>query len=206
MRIRLACIVEGHGETSAVPVLLRRMAAAIKGSHIELQIPHPIRLPRSKLSMPGKLENAIQLAAAKVAPTGGLLILMDADEDCPATLAPALVARARAARADLTVAVVLPKREFESWFLASAESFRDRFRLPGDLHAPVDPEEIGGAKEWLRDRLASGNYSPTLDQPALAAIFDLQQARVAPSFDKLWREMERLLTVLGELQTPEPPA
>jgi hypothetical protein len=36
MKVRLACIVEGHGETSAVPVLLRRMAAAIKGSHIEL--------------------------------------------------------------------------------------------------------------------------------------------------------------------------
>ena len=130
---------------------------------------------------------------------------MDADDDCPATLAPALLARARTARADLPVAVVLPRREFESWFLASAESFRDRFRLPEDLHAPADPEEIGGAKEWLRDRLASGNYSPAVDQPALAAIFDLQQARVAPSFDKLWREMGRLLTVLGEPETAEPP-
>lgn len=204
MIVRIACIVEGHGETSAVPVLLRRIAAVI-GSHIDLQIPHPVRFPRSKLLIPGELEKAIELAAAKVAPAGGLLILMDADDDCPLKLAPPLLTRARTARADLPVAVVLPKREFESWFLASAESFRDRFRLPEDLHAPADPEEIGGAKEWLRERLASGNYSPTVDQPALAAIFDLQQARVAPSFDKLWREMERLLTVLGEPQTAEPP-
>lgn len=205
MIVRIACIVEGHGETSAVPVLLRRIAAVI-GSHIDLQIPHPVRFPRSKLLIPGELEKAIELAAAKVAPAGGLLILMDADDDCPLKLAPLLLTRARTARADLPVAVVLPRREFESWFLASAESFRDRFRLPEDLHAPADPEEIGGAKEWLRERLASGNYSPTVDQPALAAIFDLQQARVAPSFDKLWREMERLLTVLSAPETAEPPA
>ena len=190
MKVPLACIVEGHGETSAVPILLRRMAAAID-DRIELQIPHPVRLPKSKLLRPGELEKAIQLAAAKVAPVG---------------LAPALLARAHDARPDLPVSVVLPKREFESWFLAAAESFRDRFRLPEDLHTPEQPEEIRGAKEWLRDRLASGNYSPTVDQPALAAIFDLQQARVAPSFDKLWREMERLLTVLGEPQAAEPPA
>jgi len=169
MRVPLACIVEGHGETGAVPVLLRRMAAAID-ARVELHIPHPIRLPRSKLLRPGELEKAVQLAAAKVAPAGGVLILMDADDDCPATLAPVLLARAQAARRNLPVAVVLPKREFESWFLAAAESFRDRFRLPEHLRAPADPEEIRAAKEWLRDRLAGGNYSPTVDQPALARI------------------------------------
>jgi len=205
MNVLLACIVEGHGETSAVPVLLRRMAAAID-ARIELQIPHPVRLAKSKLLRPGELEKAIQLAAAKVAPAGGVLILLDADDDCPATLAPVLLARAHAARPDLHVAVVLPKREFESWFLAAAESFRDRFRLPEDLYTPADPEGIRGAKEWLEDRLAAGRYSPTVDQPALAAIIDLHQARIAPSFNKLWREMERLLTVLGEPQAAEPPA
>ncbi|MBI4902186.1 MAG: DUF4276 family protein [Acidobacteria bacterium] len=204
MQVQLACIVEGHGEISAVPVLLRRMAAAI-GSHIELQIPHPVRFPRSKLPIPGELEKAVELATAKVAPSGGLLILMDADDDCPATMAPDLLARALATRSDLPIAVVLPRREFESWFLAAAESLRGRFKLPQDVKVPSDPEAIRGAKEWLKDRLANGNYSPAVDQPALAAIFDLQQARVAPSFDKLWREMERLLAVLGGSQTAEAP-
>lgn len=206
MKVRIACIVEGHGETSAVPVLLRRMAIAIIGNQIELQLPPPIRIPRSKLLIPGELEKAIQLAAAKVAPTGGVLILMDADDDCPATLAPDLLARARKARADLPVAVVLARKEFESWFLAGAEGFRARFRSPEDAHTSTAPEEIRGAKEWLRDRLKSGKYSATVDQPALAAVFDMQQARVAPSFDKLWREMERLLTVLAKAAPAEPPA
>ena len=54
MIVPLACIVEGHGETSAVPLLLRRMAAAID-ARIELQIPHSVRLPKSKLLRPGEL-------------------------------------------------------------------------------------------------------------------------------------------------------
>lgn len=195
-KIRLACIVEGHGETSAVPVLLRRIAAVIN-SHVVLQIPHPVRIPRSKLLREGELEKAVNLAAAKVAPSGGLVILIDADDDCPATLAPDLLKRVHAARSDLHVAVIVPKREFESWFLAAAESLRGRFRPSEDSFPPAAPEEIRGAKEWLRERLVGSRYSATVDQPALAALFDLQQARTSPSFDKLWREMARLLDVLA---------
>ena len=36
-------------------------------------------------------------------------------------------------------------------------------------------------------------YTETLDQPALAAAFDLDLARRADSFDKLYREVARLL-------------
>ena len=192
MKVHLACIVEGHGETSAVPVLLRRIAAQID-NRIELHIPNPIRIQRSKLRVPGELEKAVQLSAGKAGAGGRILILMDADDDCPATLAPILLDRARASRSDLPIAAVLPNREFESWFLAAAESLRERFHSSLDPQAPADVEGIRGAKEWLRERLSGGRYSPTVDQPALAAVFDLQQARGAPSFEKLWREMERLL-------------
>jgi hypothetical protein len=46
---------------------------------------------------------------------------------------------------------------------------------------------------WMRERLCGRRYSPTVDQPSLAAAIDLRQARGAPSFDKLWREVERLI-------------
>jgi hypothetical protein len=192
MKIHLGCIVEGHGETSALPVLLRRMASQID-SRIELHIPNPIRIQRSKLKTAGELEKAVRLAAGKVSPDGRILIVMDADDDCPATLAPGILDRARATRSDLPIAVVLANREFESWFVVAAESLQSRFHWPAEVRAPFDVEAIRGAKEWLRDRLPGRKYSPTVDQPSLAAAFDLQQARSAPSFDKLWREMERLL-------------
>jgi len=37
-------------------------------------------------------------------------------------------------------------------------------------------------------------YSPTIDQPALSSVFDLQLARVTSSFDKLVRDLTWLLT------------
>ncbi len=41
-------------------------------------------------------------------------------------------------------------------------------------------------------------YRETTDQPALAALFDIEQARKADSFDKCYRDIVRLLE---ELQT-----
>jgi hypothetical protein len=40
------------------------------------------------------------------------------------------------------------------------------------------------------------SYKPTRHQAALAAVFDMEAARRAQSFDKLYREMERLLLEL----------
>lgn len=38
------------------------------------------------------------------------------------------------------------------------------------------------------------SYSPSADQPALTAVFDMEMARQnARSFDKLYREVESLL-------------
>jgi hypothetical protein len=99
-----------------------------------------------------------------------------------------------APRADVDVAVVLAKREYEAWFLAAAESVAGLRSLTPDLAAPHDPESIRGAKEWLRQRMTEGStYSPTLDQPALTAQFDLDAARCADSFDKCVREIRRLI-------------
>jgi hypothetical protein len=84
-------------------------------------------------------------------------------------------------------------REYEAWFLAAAESLRGRRGLPSDLEAPATPEAFRDAKGWLGDRMPRG-YSPTADQPALTDLFDLERARRSPSFDKLVRELTRLLT------------
>jgi hypothetical protein len=39
-------------------------------------------------------------------------------------------------------------------------------------------------------------YSETGDQPALTAVFDMDLARNAESFDKCWREIVRLLHII----------
>ena len=55
-----------------------------------------------------------------------------------------------------------------------------------------------GAKEWLADRMTGDrHYVETLDQAALAAVFDLAATRRADSFDKCWRETNRLITEIA---------
>ena len=190
--LKLGLVVEGHGEVAAVPILLRRIAGDLDPS-VPLEILHPIRRPRASLVKPGEIERAVELAAYKARPRGGVFVLFDSDDDCPAALAPEILHRAVPAASGLPVYVILPRREFEAWFLAAAESLRGLRGLPLDLASPQNPEEVRGAKEWLRDRMQGRAYSSTIDQPALAARIDLNQARAAASFDKCYRDLGALI-------------
>lgn len=199
--MRVGCIVEGHGETDGVPVLLRRLATSWNVSNLE--IPVVIRTPRDKLKAAGEVERVVEQVATKLQGQGVILLVVDSEDDCPAALGPAFLTRATATRSDLEIAVVLAKAEFEAWFIAAAPSLAGKRDLPPDLEAPADPEAIRGAKEWLTSQMRrtdpSRRYAETRDQAALAAQFDFELAsRTSPSFDKFLREARRLLGVGGD--------
>jgi hypothetical protein len=189
--VKLGIVVEGHGETQAVPVLVRRLLVEHGVAHVD--IPAPLRLPRGKILKKEELDRAVELMARKTAPDGALLILLDADTDCPAELGPRLLAWAKETHGDRNVSVVVAKHEFETWFLAAAVSLRGQRGLPRDLEPPEDAEAVRDAKGWLAKRMPNG-YSETLDQPALAAVFDWKSARALPSFERLFRELSRLVS------------
>ena len=197
MIIKFGCIVEGHSEAQSVPVLIRRIAAELC-PELVIDILRPNRVHKDKVIKIDELEREVELTARKINRQGAIFIILDSDGDCPAELGPALLHRASQAHSDLPIAVVIAKNEFEAWFLAAAESLRGRRGLKNDIHPPNDPEAVRDAKGWL-DRQMENNesYSETTDQPALAALFDIEQARQADSFDKCYREIVRLL---GELQ------
>jgi hypothetical protein len=115
-------------------------------------------------------------------------------------MAPELFERVRSVIGHLPVALVLAKCEFEAWFLAAADSLRGKRGLPADLAPPPDPEGVRGAKEWLASHMPRGQRcSETLDQPALAAVFNLESARQrSPSFRKFCRDIERLLEAVAQ--------
>ena len=192
--VTIASIVEGHGEVSALPRLLHRLAAEFPMAELHTPKP-PWRRPRGSLVAPNGIEREVE-SNSWVGPSGGILVILDADDDCPAQLAPELLRRAQAARPDLRVSVVLAKREFEAWFLASAQSLAGRHGFPADMTAPDDPEGVRGAKEWLSRHRPKGHpYKETVDQAALTSAFDIRQARKhSPSFDKFCREIETLLS------------
>jgi len=196
MTVKIGCIVEGKSEVETVPLLIRRIAANLY-PELPIVVPPPIRRPRNKVVKEKELERAVEFVARQISGQGAIFIILDSDEDCPAELGPALLHRASQARGDLPIAVVLAKHEFEAWFLAAAESLRGQKALKNDIHCPNDPEAIRDAKGWLTNQMENAKtYRETRDQPALAALFDLEQARQADSFDKCYREIMRLLEEL----------
>ena len=54
-------IVEGQGEVFAVPILIRRIAAAVPS--VVSQVPKPIRVKRNRFLKENELERYVDLAA-----------------------------------------------------------------------------------------------------------------------------------------------
>src|SRR5262245_18509987 len=93
----IACIVEGDGDVEAVRILIRRVAARVDPA-LSILVKRPWRISRSRLVRAGELERAIARAARQVGRHGGILVLIDSDDDCPARLGPQLLDRARRTR------------------------------------------------------------------------------------------------------------
>jgi hypothetical protein len=190
-------IVEGHGEVRAVPLLISRVAREIcNKDYVEVLRPH--RVPKGKMVAQGAraLQDAVAFGKLKISQTGmpgAILVLLDADDDCPAELGPGLLDQI--SRPDVPIGVVVAQREYETWFLAGAQSLRGHRGVSVTAVPPVDPEGIRGAKQHFERHLLvpGAAYQETVDQPAFTAALGLAEARTAPSFDKLCRDLCRLL-------------
>ena len=205
MTIFVVPIVEGPTEERCVKILLSRLWKFIipAGNDSVLAVLKPLPTKRSSLVKIGDSELAkqIQLAANSlrdalwqpVVDAGFILLMVDAEEECPATLGPLLLKRAKEARADLDIVCVLPKRELENWFKAAAASLGGVCGLPTDMAVAGDAEH-GSGGEWLtsqKRRLGKNlKYNKPGDAVELAKAMDLAQCRAnSPSFAKLCREL-----------------
>jgi hypothetical protein len=199
-RLRIAPIVEGHGEDGALRVLLQRVASEFLGG-IHIEVSRPIRGKRMKLVQSRELGRAIDLATLKLKASESsdpamILVLLDADEDIPCRLAPNVLAIAHQHRSDADVSCVIANVEYETWLIAGARTLDEYLDLSQDPELPKDPERLRLGKAWVQRRFrGSRSYSPTIDQPAMTSRMDLRLARErSPSFDKLCRELEKRLT------------
>lgn len=185
-------IVEGHGEVEAVPILIRRMFM-----HLGFSLPEiakPIRVPRNLMVKDYELERALRLACHKLKQPGCILILADADDDCPKDLGPGLLKRATKLQINVPVFVAVANKEYEAWFLASVVSLRGFRGIKLDAKPPQYPESIRGAKQYLTELMVGGGrYSPRVDQPAFTDRFDISEAlKHCPSLNKLKRELGKI--------------
>lgn len=199
--MEIACIVEGDGEESAVPLLVRRIVEEIDPTIYVNVFTAIVFHGESKFRRVQDFSRAVETAARRTGGAGAVLVLLDAEGDCPAELGPRLLSQATAVRADVPIAVVVANWEYEAWFLAAAVSLRGHHGLADDLSPPLDCEDVQDAKRWLRDRMIAGErYNPTSRQASFSQVMSLEEARRAPSFDKLCRDVRRIVEALGAIE------
>jgi len=174
-------VVEGRGEVKAVQNLIVRLwndlgcnpcsrADPIRGQNLLRQdgVARACSIVRSK-------------PEAEM-----LLILRDADDDCPASSGPTSAQRVREENLPFPTAVVLFHREYETLFLPclarmAGVLLRDDRNIPrpglvAGTTFEGNYEATRGVKEWLSERFPRGrNYKPTLDQLPYDTV------------DRLWR-------------------
>lgn len=196
--ISVACIVEGDGEVAALPVLLRRLSDwRTPGAPVTLL--KPIRVHRDRfLRRDDEFRRHLLLAANKCGESGWILLLLDADDDCAATLGAEIVTRASVAAPHRRLAVVLANREYEAWFIASAAALSGKRGFTFGGEPSIDAEQPRDAKKWMADRMPNRGYHETTDQPAFSAHLDLDQAfKGSRSFRKLCSEWSKHVGVTG---------
>ena len=214
MTLYIAPIVEGQTEAGCVERLLQRVWRELLCAPLRLQVLPPSRGQRDALikSAGTELPRKVQEAQAKLSQAlsrdtqgrGVLLLLLDAERDCPAELGPTLLTAARTARSDVDIVCVLAKSMLENWIVAGASTLTGVNGLPDSLPARDNPEDGSGAN-WLEKQLRLKNgarkYKKTVDAEAFVRNMHLSDCRShSPSFDKLCRELE------ARLPPADPPA
>lgn len=209
MTLYIAPVVEGQTEQGCLERLLQRTWTELLGRTERLQVLEPFRGPRDKLihspsDLIKTIEQSLQKLYAKAKRDPGarklLLLLLDAEGDCPAALAPRLLESAREiAPADVEVACVMPKQMLENWIVAGASTLGGINNLPNPLPVRDQFEERSGAA-WLDEQLRSMSktrkYKKVIDAKEFINCIDLNECRTnSPSYDKLCRELEKRVPV-----------
>lgn len=188
----VASIVEGDGEVAAIPILLRRLHERF-GPSTFVKVLAPIRVYKDRfLNRDEEFQRHLLLAAAKCGPDGWILIVLDADDACPATLGSKILDRARKCVPHRRISVVLANREFEAWFIASASALHGVRGFSFGSMDNIDAERPRNAKGWMAERMDKRSYGETTDQPAFTAKLNIDQAYLGSrSFRKLCNEWSR---------------
>jgi len=213
MTVYIAPIVEGETEAICVPTLLHKIWTELLCVPERLDVLAPLRAPRTQLVHPSGavLSEKVSQSASRVrqkvardrdiASRGLVLLLIDAESDCPAMLGPELSLKASAARKDVFVASVLATRMFENWILAGASYLPGINGMPDEIPVRDRFEECGGAA-WLDLALQqvdrSRRYKKTSDAITFVQHMNLQECREnSLSFQTLLHRLES--------QLPPPP-
>ena len=189
--MRVLPVVEGHGEVSAVPALIRRLYPTLL--QVYPDVLRPWRESRGRLASPERLVDIVRAATTMrgIVPADVVLVMFDSDGQCPVELSQPLEAAISVHLRHLSVAVVIAHTAFEAWLLASSGKLVAEGVL---VDAPFDAsqcEEVPRPKRLVGERMPdSGGYVETMHQVRLSSHIDVEEAAQNS------RSFRRLVTAL----------
>jgi hypothetical protein len=187
----IGLVVEGVGDVRATPLLLRKHLQALNDYRDVLGKPVPFH-GRGNATAAGGIEGYTAVAGSRPG-CKGVLVVLDSDGDCVASLGPDLLERAQS-RLGIPVRLALAEVDYEDWIFASAETLE----LGGLTY---DPARRG--KNAIADSLKVKYVKPTW-QPRLTSRMDIATAsRRSASLDRALRRFDELLGELPRTQGPE---
>lgn len=210
-RFKIGLIVEGDGELKAAPKLLSKALL-----HIERYDVSPGRTQntggRAKLlrserrsAKDRRFEDYIE-RAYREPNEDAVLVLLDADNDCPVTLAKQLASRVIAYGARRPTAIVVAHRMYEAWFLAcgpalvgcalpGCPAFDETFVVPNSSDKTTRGPKAHIEKHLPRDR----GYKETQDPEILTSWLDIEMARQnSRSFQRFLSAVQQLLSAIDD--------
>lgn len=192
---KIVPIVEGDGEVTAVPALLTKILRQVPRYDIQVARPKSAN-GRGNLTKEGGLEKFIRYSW-KERDCGAILVLLDADTECPLTLAQDLTRRAEAIGVLFPVVVVVSKRMYESWFLASIATISGHLDLPAGLVPPRNVEDVPNPKAWIEEQFPMGRaYKETQDQEAMTKLMDIDLASASRSFQRMLHAIHQAIEAI----------
>jgi len=151
---------------------------------------------RGNLTKEGGLERFIKYAW-KEPDCAAILILIDAENECPIDIATELSKRVEVMGILFPVVIVVANHMYECWFLASIETIAGHLGLPTDVESPADVEAIGNPKAWINQRLPHGRvYKETQDQEAMTHLLDMGLAKRSRSFQRLLHAVDQAVQAI----------
>jgi len=195
----IIAIVEGDGEFDAVPALLRRVLWE-RLCRYDISAKKP-KAAGGKPDLLKRFEKFLEYAL--IEGCDAIIVLVDADQECPFGKAPELAGRAAALNLNVPVAIVYARSEYETWFISSlskgtGEPIRSRLGISASVIAPEDVEEIRSAKGWLEHHMPNDRgYKETEDQAALTHYIDLDLAHSrSRSFRRFCHAVDELVNAI----------
>ena len=189
-------VVEGAGDVAALPELLGRILRERfnRPDVIVAQGKNGVVNANGRQNLERKLENFLQHAQNKPQ-CDAILVLLDADDDCPVALAQGLLERCERMGLNRPVQIVCAHRSYESWFLTSLDTIKGQRGIGDTAVLSRAAEDVSNPKQWLTNQMPTGQaYKETIHQASLSRSIDIGAAHHnSRSFRRLCHALKQLL-------------